>query len=491
MGRQKEEGRRKNAPGPQTPRVASRQARFLHSAFFILHSAVWLCASQAGAGIQLPPSDLVSRRSYSGQFVAYAPRSAQLAPALSAVATNLNHVQLEPTLVTVSCERIKQMLLRELNAKAPWRGTIYLVLYPPVAASDPITITSERFRNGWQYRVELPSVVERPRYVRAIVQVLLLELANRTAQGDAAVVPAWLVEGFTQLLLASNEVEIILPPPRAAPNGLNVGGAYVAAYKQTLLQQAEKQLAGRRPLTFEALSWPTEQDLADGAAGQLFRGSAQLFVGELLRLPDGRFCLQTMLTRLAQHLNWQVAFLEAFHAYFDRPLDVEKWWALSLAQANGRFAGQAWTLAESWQKLNQATHAAVEVRTETNQLPLHAEVSLQTVMREWELPRQIQALSNTLRELALLRLRIAQEHVSLVQDYYQAIEAYLQEATRGSSSPLSAKRAARMRALELVLRQLDTLDARRAALRPSSTPLPASASSALPGRSLPQETLKS
>ena len=136
--------------------------------------------------------------------MAYAARSAQLPPALSSLATNQDFVELEPTLATVSCERIKQMLLRELNVTAPWRGNIYLVLYPAMAAGNPVTITSGRFKNGWQYRVDLPSVVERPRYVRAIVQVLLLELANRTTQERGAEIPLWLIEGFSQLLLASS-----------------------------------------------------------------------------------------------------------------------------------------------------------------------------------------------------------------------------------------------------------------------------------------------
>ena len=444
--------------------------------------AVWLGALPCAAAIQLPPSDLVSMRSYSGQFMAYAARSAQLPPALSSLATNQDFVELEPTLATVSCERIKQMLLRELNVTAPWRGNIYLVLYPAVAAGNPVTITSGRFKNGWQYRVDLPSLLERPRYVRAIVQVLLLELANRTAQEGGAEIPAWLVEGFSQLLLASSEVEIILPPPRAAPNGINVSGAYVAAHKRSPLQQAEKQLAGRPPLTFEALSWPTELDLADDAGGPVYRGSAQLFVGELLRLPDGRACLQTMLARLPQRLNWQFAFLEAFHTYFERPLDVEKWWALSLTRASGRYPGQAWSPAESWQKLDQAVHAAVQVRTRTNELPLHAELSLQSVIREWDPIRQTQALSNTLRELGLLRLRIPQEYVGLVQDYGQVIEAFFQQRDRSSSNFPYTKRAGRRRAVEVAIQQLDALDARRMALRPGSTPAPGSPSPAPPTR---------
>src|ERR1035437_7795398 len=35
--------------------------------------------------------------------------------------------------------------------------------------------------------------------------------------------------------------------------------------------------------------------------------------------------------RSGDHI-WQFAFLRAFHACFERPLDVEKWWALFLAR---------------------------------------------------------------------------------------------------------------------------------------------------------------
>jgi hypothetical protein len=441
---------------------------------------IGLGALQAAAGVQPPASDLVSLRSYSGQFMAYAARSARLAPAISSLSTNQDFIRLEPTLATVSCERIKQILLRELNVTTPWRGAIYLVLYPAAGAGDPITITSERFRNGWRYRVDLPSVVKRPRYVRAIVQVLLLELADRSGPIRGAEIPVWLVEGFSQLLLASSEVEIMLPPPRAAATGFNFSSTFQATRKPTLLQQANQKLGGRPPLTFEALSWPTEQDLADDVGSEAYRGSAQLFVGELLRLPDGRACLQTMLARLSQHYNWQFAFLEAFHAHFARPLDVEKWWALSITQSGGRPAGQTWPLAESWEKLDQAVHPAVQVRTGTNELPLHTEVSLQTIIREWDPARQDQALGDALRELGLLRLRSAQEYLGLVQDYYQVINTYLLQRGRGAPNFHFTKRAGRQRAAEVAIQQLDALDATRMALRPGTAPAPAGPVPALP-----------
>ena len=441
--------------------------------------AVFLGAGQGLANAQPAASDLVSARSSSGQFVVYGGRSFAPPSPIFGLATNRNFVRLEPTLVTASCERIKQALIREVGATAPWRGTVYVVLYPARAPGDTITITSERFKSGWQYRVDLPDVVERSRYVRAIMQVLLGEVANRAAETRSVEIPLWLVEGLSQLLLASNEVEIILPPPRANPNGLNYSATVLDARKQSLLEQAQKKLRGRPPLTFENLSWPGEDELS-GDRGDLYSASAQWFVGELLRLPDGRACLRTMLAELAQHYNWQFAFLRAFHAFFERPLDVEKWWALTVAQATGRDVAQSWTLEESWHKLDEAIHAPVQVRTGANDLPMHADASLQTVIREWDSVRQTQALNDTLRELGLLRLRIAQEFVGLVQDYSQALETYLQQRDHTGSILPFTRKAAQRRAVEAAVRQLDALDARREALRPAPRPVIESQPPALP-----------
>ena len=426
-----------------------------------------------------PPADsgIVPTRSYSGQFVVYAARSSASVPPAFGLGTNEDLVRLEPSLATVSCERIKQALMRELGATAPWRGAVCVVLHPARARGEAVLITSDRFNGCWQYRVDFPDVVERSRYLRAMVQVLLLEMANRTAQEHPAELPLWLIEGMAQLLSSSSEIELVLAPPRASANGFNFRITTVNERKETLRQLAQKQLHGRAPLTFENLSWPGG-DALSGDAGDVYRGSAQLFVGELLRLPNGRGCLQAMLARLPQYYNWQFAFLSAFGAFFERPLDVEKWWALSVAQATGRDIAPTWTLAESWQKLTETIHAPVQVRLETNELPLHADLPLQTVIREWDAARQTQALNNTLRELGLLRLRIDQEFVGLVQDYYQALETYLQQRDHAGSF-VSTKRAGQRRAVEAAIQQLDALDERREALRPAGIAIPPSQS---PGR---------
>ena len=206
---------------------------------------------------------------------------------------------------------------------------------------------------------------------------------------------------------------------------------------------------------------------------------------DLLRLPEGRAALRGMLTRLPQHYNWQFAFLKAFSPRFERPLDVEKWWALSRAQILGREPATAWSLEESWRKLDQALRAAVLVRAATNDSPLRADVPLQTVLREWEPQRQILAFDHALRQLELLRPRLAPELAGLVEDYSQAIKAYTQQQGRGGTVLPASRKASQQRAVEAAIQQLDALDVRRQAmlspsLAPEAVPLPAASAPPLP-----------
>src|SRR5262249_24589527 len=100
------------------------------------------------------------------------------------------------------------------------------------------------------------------------------------------------------------------------------------------------------PLTFDQLSWPTEEQLS-GSGQSVYASSAQLFVSQLLHLKRGPQAFQAMLTKLPDYLNWQLAFLDAFHAHFQNALDVEKWWALEMVQFTGRDLLHLWNHEES------------------------------------------------------------------------------------------------------------------------------------------------
>src|SRR5262249_7852067 len=131
-------------------------------------------------------------------------------------------ITLEPALLVVSCERIKQELLRELNMQDHWRGKIFIVLRPARTANDPIEIAAVRFAGNWNCSLEVPHAVDRDRFIEAIVRVLLLEIGDRNAGRTSTEIPEWMAQGFARQLLGSSELRLILPPPNAVENGFNV-----------------------------------------------------------------------------------------------------------------------------------------------------------------------------------------------------------------------------------------------------------------------------
>lgn len=437
-------------------------------------------------------------RSLTGQFLINDARSSGPSQAASQFGNNDLFVALAPNLLAVSAERIKQLLNRELANPAPWRSRIHLTLYQAPGPDSSARITCESFRDGWEYFLELPDLMNRRDYVRAITQTLLLEIANRNARSRSAELPTWLIEGLTEQLMASSEMRIVLQTPSKNVNGLMLLFAGTNGPMQNPLQPAREVLRSHSMLSFEDLSWPSDSLLREinGLARptdslEVFRRSSQLFVTQLLKLKakegraatrysvesrpdvvntDGQAAMLTMLDALPNYYNWQFAFLNAFSAWFKRPLEVEKWWSLQLIHFTQREVTQNWPADESWEKLEEALRPAVQVRANTNEIPLRTDVPLQTIVREWDAPRQTQALKSELNELEVLRYRLAPQFVGIADGYHQTIKTYLGEQSK-TKGIFHRKKTTRQRALEEVLRQLDALDAKRATLRPKDQPV--------------------
>lgn len=425
---------------------------------------VLTCSATLGRAQSAGPGLFLSR-SVSGQFVVQSGFSALGSPMAAMLENDTNFVRLDPTLLPVSCERIKQLVYRALAMSEAWKGKIFLRLYPAQSADSRVAVDAEQFRDGWQYRVSLPNYCQRERYVRAVVSVVLLEIANRGADAHTAELPLWLSEGLARQIWVSDQKEVILAAPGISDSGLRMTTLLVNARKGNSLELAHQELCAGAPLNFQQLSWPVAEPVT-GECSELYRSTAQLFCGRLLELPNGQLCLRTMLHNLPNYYNWQFAFFQAFHDYFRGVLDIEKWWSLQLVNFTGRELTQNWTADESWDKLDQVVRSAVQVRIGTNELPLHAEVTLQTIIRDWPAPRQTQALETKLRELQMLRPRLTRELVPFVDDYCRTIELYVQSLNHpGFVLPFRKHAAERHNAGEAIQR-LDELDNRRAQLRP-------------------------
>jgi hypothetical protein len=454
------------APKNSWPR---RYRNFFVTVLTILAAAFTAVIS---AHAQMPPGTAVIG-SVSGQFLVSA-RRPSISPRSLQLATGPDMITLQPALATVSCERIKQELLRELGMRDDWHGKIFVVIVPAESADDPVAVAPERFAGNWNCGIQLPDVIDRERFVEAVVRACLTEIGNRNSRGRFAQMPEWLVQGFTGQLLGFSTEQFVLVPPQPGLDGFSVtrlgvdltdnpriSGPNVRRINR--LAEAIDVMHTNLPLTFDQLSWPTDEQLM-GNERTAYRSSSQLFVNELLRVRNGPACMSTMLAELPNYLNWQLAFLDAFRNHFNETLDVEKWWALQLASYTGRDLLHLWTPEESWKQLAGFFQIPIDVKIGPAPA-MRTEIAFQTVIRGWSRTRQLQLLKQKLWDLELLRAHVTLDYIPLVEDYRLALEHYYQKRISGARNvprygPLLDK-------LENeTIRTLDELDARREKLRP-------------------------
>jgi hypothetical protein len=419
------------------------------------------------AHAQSLPGDHALAFSYSGQFVITGSEDQSPLTSLPAVTTNAAFVRLEPAVLSVSAERVKQSLYRLLGLTSirDWQGKIYLALHQALWTDENVTVFARPIDQTWSYHVQLPNVVQTDRYLRGLTGALLLELANRhcAADGHCADIPAWLIDGLSRQLLQDELAKVVV----SEPNSPNVQSAPVrgSAQQRNLdpLADARHVLRNHSPLTYDQLCWPTDDQLK-GLDDGVYHASAQLFVAELLKAKDGPARLRHFLEILPQSYNWQIAFQTAFHDQFPQPLDLEKWWALTAIDVLSHEPGPAWTPAYSARLLNELLQVPVAVRATSNSLPAHATIPLQAVVREFKMDQQFGILETRLRELRLAQFRMAPQFIALNDEYCQAIAGYLGErlgpAPRSSSPHHSVPTPVLMKPREFV-RRLNLLDARR------------------------------
>lgn len=420
-----------------------------------------------------PTGSMTVIGSASGQFFVRT-RRAGLSPQSLELARAPNMVTLDAPLLAVSCERIKKELLQELNMPDQWEGKIFVVVRPARSSEDPIFVSPEKLGGHWHCGVQLPDAVDRNRFMEAIVHACLLEIADRNATTRSAEIPEWLVRGFARQLVNSGGIKLILTPPTGKENGFSVTRTTVdltdapaarAARTQPLnpLTEAANVLRTNAPLNFDQLSWPTEDQLSSEGK-DLYGCNAQLFVAELLRMSNGPAGLRATLAALPHYLNWQLAFMEGFHGTFEKPLDVEKWWALQLAAFSGRDLLHLLTPDESWKQLNAVFQFPVDVQI-GEAPPMRTDITFQTILRGWSRAQQLQMVKKKLWELDVLRMRISPEFIPLVDGYREVLQEYY---NKRSASPrlFAILWSLPDKYTGPAIAQLNILDNQRASLRP-------------------------
>jgi hypothetical protein len=101
-------------------------------------------------------------------------------------------------------------------------------------------------------------------------------------------------------------------------------------------------------------------------------------------------------------------------------------------------------------------------------MPLRSEVSLQTIVREWDMAQQFRVFEDKSQQMFMLRPSVSQDLALLVDDYRQVFADYLRKREKDGfkkTSKLRLTPGLDDTAKEMVLR-LDRLEARRAEARP-------------------------
>lgn len=403
----------------------------------------------ASAQPLVPSQGIMLLKSRSLQFTVFGalPGTALGPPSLSLIETN--HLQMHPTLLVLTCERVKTELLQELGLSDTWTGRIQINVRGEKRPTEPVVVESQWHPEGWRYQLVLPGQLERTRLMRALTRALLLEIANRNNPSQRlAEIPLWLEEGLATHLLALHG-DTLVPEIRTQ-------SSVVQAAHPDVFIEARRELRGRELVSFADLCQARPDQFTD-EQWEVFRRTSQLLVAELLYLPDGRACVQEFLRQLPGYLNSQLALLRGFAPHFPTMLDAEKWWAVVWTNFTGRDRHMRFSVDNSLRQLEEILAPSITVRLGTNAVPGRKDLPLREIIANTEFPQHQFAVAQANLQLQLLQVSAPVELARLVSDYRQTLLTYLKRRVEFSSKANSKQADAKLATKE-VLERLDMLE---------------------------------
>lgn len=432
--------------------------------FAIVVGIILAAALHGGDAVDSPVRTAVSS---SAQFVVRGSTTSQNSrggPSIEpAASTNAAIVELDPNLLAISCERIKHSLLRELGLPDLWRARIFVAINSTMPSNRPPVIGAKFYTDGWQYQVEVPTYIDKLKLVRGMVQVMLMEIANRNAVLRSAEIPLWLSEGLSHQIVDSTQEDLVFSTPKWTVNNVTLSMQNRQGIRPDPLKEARERLSTHAAFTFSRMGDPLPEQLPE-ETWKTYQACSQLFVNQLLALNGGRAAILRMLNLLPHYLNWQSAFLAAFQNIFPRLLDVEKWWAIVLVNFTGLDPMHAWSREIAVQKLDDALRPMVLVNSTAGSLPKRTRMPVQDIISQWDYLKQRIELKQITSQLVILRVKMPVEMVGLIEEYRTTIDSYISQRDQ-SGMPRALPGMAPLQADRLVrntIKRLSDLDQKRA-----------------------------
>ena len=357
-----------------------------------------------------------------------------------------DRIYLSPYKLAHFAGAVKDQVLRQLQLppREQWIGRIHLNIVPG-KLGDPIIFERKRFINRWQYRLDLPEVMNGRELAQVIVAVQLEEYAARNSN-NAPPMPAWLIEGITEIILQSSGPILYVPFQSAA------GGALNFQFSNNPMEASRKTIQASQPISFLDISLPPGAMQTD--TGRLtLRAHSHLLTVKLLAKSDGVKRMKFFLRELHKHKNNQHALLTAFN--YKTMLEAEQWWILAQTQFRSRDAFNRWIPGIAMTHLADALQVNVMRAPETGTTPKQDLVSIQKFLRTGTHEEHQRKLAPLMQKLTVIQLSSPPKTARLVRDYRTALGLYLGQKTKLNLRP---KPSARKALLELTVQQLNDLD---------------------------------
>ncbi len=350
-------------------------------------------------------------------------------------------------------EESKKRLLRELGASDLWNGHVQMRIIDLPANSAPM-ITRRAIGNRWQYQIAVSEEVSSRVLLHTMVSVLLEEYAGRYHR-TAPRIPAWLAEGFTEVLLQKNGVTLFTSLTLNRANFL---------FQPDFMKHTRPVLQTTAPVSYLNLSLPPAELQAAGGQAR-FRAHAHLFTAKLLAQPEGQRRMQFYLREINRRANSQHALLAAFD--FKSMLAIEQWWSLTQTRFRNRDAFNRWTPTVAFNHLNDLLQIPSPDADRRQPVPLreYLETGTHTDHLEVLLP--------LVQKLKLVEINAPPQLTRVTRDYRTVLEQYIGKPRKPNGpipTPGAEEHAARLKAAQEALLLLDTLlaDLGRAPGQPAS-----------------------
>ena len=358
-------------------------------------------------------------------------------------------------------ERVSRALTQELQQPGAFQDKVHVTVFDWTQPGQLIGLLTQIHTDGFQYKLTVPRYVEGNKLLKGLLQVLLLEYANRGVRRSAEL-PNWLVEGMLR------QIQTTLVPTYV----VNRKPMTIETSGYDRLGATRNYLQTNTPMTLQELSF-TDLTKVTAEQREQFEASSHLLVHQLLRLNGGPALFASFLKTLPHTFNWQTAFYSVYKQHFAGALEFEKWWMLNWVEFKNGRGQEGWPLAVSLDRLETVLLTAMEVRAEAGSIPIHREASLQEFLQLADFATQKELLSQKLQQMFFMSLSVPKEVLPLWMGYQRTIENYLQKRGISDSQPL-LKNYTEQRMQDLVkaaVQTLNELDAARAELKAGRVPV--------------------